>query len=323
MNNNSLKISLFLLLSLLSFSQDSWASVQVKGELKALKSDGFPPPRVKGIWQYTIAYMAEDGTVVKPGMPVLMFKTDAIQTKLVNSQGKLSIKKSEVANNKANKTELFEKKSLAIEEKKMQLDKASRKADLPNNLIAKNEHMENQLNHELAIKEYEGAKLDFKLTKQKALTENEILEAEIKKLEKEITEYTNSISSMKMFAKSEGIVMHKSGWDNNKFALGDTVWGGRRVIEVANLSKIIAKLEISENNIKHIKKGQKVTVKLDSLPDKEFTGIIASIDQVVRIKSRNQPSKILEAIVDIDQVDTEIMRPGMRLSAVIETGELQ
>lgn len=126
---------------------------------------------------------------------------------------------------------------------------------------------------------------------------------------------------MKMFAKSDGIVIHKSGWDNNKFALGDTVWGGRRVIEVANLSKIIAKLEIAENSIKHIQKGQEVTVKLDSLPDKEFKGKIASIDQVVRIKSRNQPSKILEAVVDIDQVDTEVMRPGMRLSAVIETDE--
>lgn len=323
MNIKSLKFLLILSLFFVNTLQFVSASVKVSGELKALKTDAFNPPRVKGVWQYTISYMAEDGSVVKPGMPVLMFKTDAIQTKLINSKGKLSIKKSEVANNKVNQRELFEKKSLLIEEKKMELEKAARKAELPNNLIAKNEYLENQLNHELAKKAYQGAQLDFNLTKQKAQTEKEILEAEIKKLDAEIAEYTHSISSMKMFAKSEGIVIHKSGWDNNKFALGDTVWGGRRVIEVANLSKIIAKLEISENNIKHIQKGQKVTVKLDSLPDKEFTGIIASIDQVVRIKSKNQPSKILEATVDIDQVDTEIMRPGMRLTAVIDTGELR
>ena len=200
----------------------------------------------------------------------------------------------------------------------MELDKAARKAELPQSLLAKNDYMENQLNYELAKKDFKASELDLKLTKQKSQTEEEILEAEIAKLNSEIEEYTSSISSMKMFAQSEGIVMHKSNWDGNKFAIGDTVWGGQRVIEVANLSKIIAKIEITENKIKHIKQGQSVKVTLDSLPDKEYIGKIESISKVVQIKSKNQPSKILEAIVYIDNVDTEVMRPGMRLSAEIE-----
>ncbi len=315
---NLLSILLLLILASQVAASDS---IEVTGELKALKTDSYTPPRVRGIWQYTISYMAEDGAVIKTGMPVLMFKTDAIQTKLVNAKGKLGIKQSEIKNNKVNKTENFEKKAIIIEEKKMELDKATRKSELPNSLLAQNDYKENQLKHKLAKKDYQASKLDLQLEKQKAVTEEEILNAEITKLKAEITEYSSSISSMKMFAQSEGIVIHKSGWDNNKFATGDAVWGGRRVIEVANLSQIIAKLEITENNIKHIKQGQSVKVKLDALPDKEFNGTIESIAKVVRIKSKNQPSKILEAIVYIENVDTEIMRPGMRLSAVIQTSE--
>jgi HlyD family secretion protein len=123
---------------------------------------------------------------------------------------------------------------------------------------------------------------------------------------------------MKMLSKSTGIILHKTNWQGEKYAVGDTIWGNRRVIEVANLSEIIAKLEITENNIKHIKQNQSVSIKLDSLPDREFKGTIKSISKVVRIKSKNQPSKILEAIVHFNNVDSEIMRPGMRLTAFIK-----
>jgi multidrug resistance efflux pump len=317
MNKAKICLSMILLLVIVHASADS--SIQVSGELKALKTDGYTPPRIKGIWQYTISFMAEDGSVVKKGSPVLMFKTDAIQTKLVNAKGKLAIKKSTIKNNKVSKKENFENKSIFIKEKKMEMDKAARKADLPNSLLAKNDYMENQLNHKLAIKDHKAAILDLKLARQKSKTEEQIIDAEIVKLEADIVEYNSSISSMNMIAQSDGIVIHKTGWDNNKFAVGDTVWGGRRVIEVANLSKIIAKLEVTENKIKYIKKGQAVKVKLDALPDKEFVGRVESVAKVVRIKSKNQPSKILEVVVYMDNVDSEVMRPGMRLSATIET----
>lgn len=305
-------------LMFLSFSVESETSISVTGELQALKTDSYSPPRVRGIWQYTIAFMAEDGSVVKQGMPVLMFKTDAIQTKLIDAQGQLGIKQSTLKNQSVNNIETFENKKITIEEKKMELDKARRKAELPKSLIAQNEYYKNQLSFELAKKEYESAKLDLQLSRQKAETEKQIVQAEVDKLNAEIEEYRNSIAEMRMMAQSEGIVIHKSGWDKNKFAVGDTVWGGHRVIEVANLSQIIAKLEIPESNIRSVKEGLKVKIKLDSLPDKEFYGSIQSLARVVTIKSKNQPSKVLEATVFIENVDTEVMRPGMRLNATIE-----
>lgn len=314
-----IKIFLFLLLGISQISQGE-DTIKVNGELKALKTDIFSPPRIKNIWQYTIAFMAPDGSIVKPDMPVLMFKTDDIQTKLITAQGNLDIKKSEIKNSQVNKSELFENKKIIIEQKKMELDKATRKSELPQSLLAKNDYAENQLKFELAKKEYKWSTEDYRLTLQKSVTDEQILNASIKKLESEVDGFNDAVKSMKMFAKSEGVVMHKSGWSGNKFAIGDTVHGGQRVVEVANLNQIIAQLEISENNIKHVSKGQKVKLILDSLPDKEFWGTIQSLSKVVRVKSRHQPAKILDAIVSIDKVDAELMRPGMRLSAEIETG---
>ena len=317
-SNFNIVILSLLLISQLAIGQEN---IKVNGELKALKTDNFSPPKIKGVWKYTIAYMAADGSIIKPGMPVLMFKTDDIQTKLIDAKGKLQIKRSEIRNKNVNKAELFENKKITIEEKKMELDKATRKSELPKSLLAKNDYAENQLKFELAIKEYQWAKEDYKLAQQKSITEEQILNAAITKLESEVSGFEAAIKRMKMFSKSEGVVMQKSGWNGNKFAIGDSVYGGQRVAEIANLQEIIALLEVSENNIKYVSEGQKVKLVLDSLPDKEFWGTISHLSNVVRIKSKNQPSKILDATVFIDNVDAELMRPGMRLSAEIQLGD--
>ena len=312
------KLILLCLTSLFFFQcVYSAETIKVTGELRALKTDNYSPPKIRRVWQYTIAFLAPDGSIVKPGMPVLMFKTDGIQTKLINSQGKLNIKQSELENNQVNQKELFENKKITIEEKKMTLDKATHKSELPQSLLAKNDYRENQLNFSLAQKEYQWAQEDYSLAKEKAQTEVQILQAAIKKLELEVAGYKDAIKRMKMFAQSEGVVMHKSGWNNNKFAVGDSVYGGQRVVEVANLKQIIAELKINENNIKHVSEGQKVKLVLDALPDKVFWGHISHLSNVVKIKSKNQPAKILDAEVTIENVDAEIMRPGMRLTAEV------
>ena len=122
---------------------------------------------------------------------------------------------------------------------------------------------------------------------------------------------------MRIMSKRKGIVMHQTDHNNNKFAIGDSVWGGARVTEVADLDQIIAQLEIKENDMSRVAEGQKVMFILDAYPDMEFTGTIESLSKVVRTKSKNQPSKILDAVVSIDDLNLEIMRPGMSIKATI------
>lgn len=293
------------------------ADFAANGELKALETDNYSPPKIRRIWQYTIAFMAPDGTQVNPGEPVLMFKTDQLKERLLDKQGELNIKKSELKNTQVGKVETIQNKDLAIEEKKMLLDKAQRKAELPKSVIALNEYEENQLNYELSKLEYQHAIDDRRLTEEKLNTEIDILQANITKLSAEVDELNNSIKRMRIMSKRKGIVMHKTDWNNNKYAVGDSVWGGARVTEVADLEKIVAQLEIKENDMSRVAEGQQVKFTLDAYPDLEFSGKIKSLSKVVRTKSKNQPSKILDAVVSIDELNLDIMRPGMSIKATI------
>ncbi|WP_223786981.1 HlyD family secretion protein [Marinicella meishanensis] len=305
------------LLLLLAWPAAQATDFSANGELKALETDNYSPPKIRRIWQYTIAFMAEDGTQVNPGQPVLMFKTDQLKERLLDKQGELNIKQSELRNTEVGMVETIQNKDLAVEEKKMLLDKAQRKADLPKSVIALNEYEENQLKHELAKLEFQHALDDRRLTEDKLNTEIDILKANITKLSAEVDELNDSIQRMRIMSKRKGIVMHKTDWNNNKYAVGDSVWGGARVTEVADLEKIIAQLEIKENDMSRVAEGQAVKFVLDAYPDLEFTGTIESLSKVVRTKSKNQPSKILDAVVAIDDLNLEIMRPGMSIKATI------
>lgn len=293
--------------------------IKASGALESVKTDSYSPPKVHRIWNYTIAFMADDGTQVEPGQPILMFKTDELKERLLEKKGALDVKQSELKKTQVDKVEILQDKKLAIQEKNMLLEKARRKAELPKSVIAGNEYEENQLNHELAKLEYKHAQDDHKLHKEKLTTEEEILKVNIEKLKSEVEELQKSIKSMRIMSKRKGILMHKRNWNDDKFAVGDSVWGGQRVMEVADLSHIIARLAIDENNMSRVTEGQQVIFNLDAFPDKEFKGTIQSLSKVVRTKSRNQPSKILDATVTIENMDLEIMRPGMRLKAEIIT----
>ncbi len=312
-----MKIGLILLILALNIQPVMAADLAANGELKAVETDNYSPPKIRRIWQYTIAFMAPDGSQVNPGQPVLMFKTDQLKERLLEKQGELNIKSSELKNVQVGKVDTMQNKDLAVEEKKMLLDKAKRIAELPKSVIALNEYEENQLKFELAKIEYQHALDDRRLNEERLITEIQILDANIAKLTAEVAELNNSIKSMSIMSKRKGIVMHQTDWNNNKYAVGDSVWGGARVTEVADLDQIIAQLEIKENDMSRVSEGQKVKFVLDAYPDLEFTGNIQSLSKVVRTKSKNQPSKILDAVVEIDDLDLSIMRPGMSIKATI------
>ncbi|KAA3640798.1 MAG: HlyD family efflux transporter periplasmic adaptor subunit [Proteobacteria bacterium] len=308
------------LLILFILSSDNHAcaeKITTSGELVAVEKDSYSPPSIRSIWRYTIAFMADDGSLVNPGQPVLMFKTEELQERLMDKQGELKIKQSELLSKQSSKVEELADKALAIEEMKKNLDKARRKAELPKSVIALNDYKENQLNYDLAQLQYQHALDDLQLAEQKIDTEIDILNANITKLKAEVKEAEESIASMRVMAKRRGIIMHQTDHNNNKYAIGDQVWGGARVVEVADMDNIIAQLEIKENDLSRVKKGQQVIFNMDAYPDIEFTGIIEELSKVVRVKSQNQPSKILDAKVIIDNPDNDIMRPNMSIKAQI------
>lgn len=293
------------------------AAVRVTGELRSSQTINFSPPTIPDMWNYTVAYMAPDGEAVEQGTLILRFDTQELMTRMRDKSNALNEKQKELEKVRIVARETLAESRLAVQESRADLDKAILKADIPAELLALRDYRENQIVLELA-------QLDYALRQQEVVREQDIQRTEIKILEREVSvlqtevdRLQSSIETMSIKAPGSGVVIHSTDRRRGKLAVGDSVWMGRRVMEFPDLTQLQAKLEIPERESARIKVGQSVRFSLDALPDQQFHGKIVELASVIHTRSINQPEKVFDATVVLDDADTELMRPGMSVKAEI------
>jgi HlyD family secretion protein len=294
--------------------------VKVTGELKSANSRYFGPPAVPDIWNYTISYMAPDGAEVEPGTPVLRFDAQELMTKVRDKRNTLNEKQKELEKQVIIGREQIAELKLNVEEARAALDKAKLKADIPAELLAKRDYRENQLLLEMARVTLSLRQEELSKEERIQQTEETILEREIAVLQAEVDQLEGSVASMTIVAPDRGVVIHATDRHNNKQAVGDNVWMGRRVIEFPDLRQLEVHLEIPERESALVAIGQPVHFNLDAAPDRTFRGEITQLASVVHTRSVSQPAKVFDATVTLDNPDPELMRPGMSVNAEILVG---
>jgi HlyD family secretion protein len=101
---------------------------------------------------------------------------------------------------------------------------------------------------------------------------------------------------------------------------GETVTPGREVITLADLSRVDLKIFVDETEIGKVKQGQKVDVKIDTFPDKTYTGYVSFISPEGEftpkvIQTKKERVKLVYLIkVSIDNPNFEL-KAGMPADA--------
>jgi multidrug efflux pump subunit AcrA (membrane-fusion protein) len=294
--------------------------VRVTGEIKSANSTYFGPPAVPDIWQFTISYMAPEGRVVKPGVSILKFDPQDLMTQFRDKSNALNEKQKQLEKQEIVAREVVAELKLQQQEAIADLEKAKLKADIPIELLASRDYRENHLNLKQA--ELTLALRHQELDKEQHVqdTEINILKREIVVLEGEVAQFQSSIDAMTIEASSPGVVIHTVDHRNNKHEVGDNVWMGRRVMELPDLSQLQVHLEVPERESARIAVGQTVKFVLDAAPDQQFYGEIIELASVIHTKSRNQPARVFDATVSMNNPDSSVMRPGMSVTAEIRLG---
>jgi len=101
--------------------------------------------------------------------------------------------------------------------------------------------------------------------------------------------------------------------------VGTATMAGTHVITIADLKRMEARVEIGEMDIVLIKVGQKVRLEVDAFSKDEFSGTVTEIanSALVRGAGMNQEATKFEVLIRVD--DAEAFRPGMSVTAYIQT----
>ena len=298
---------------------DLVTGVDVIGTLAALDSGSFGPPQLNDVWDFKIAMMAPEGSEITKGTPVVGFDTTDLQKRLEEKSAEAEQARKEIEKQKADLSLKREDERLNLSEAEATLRKAQLKLEAPPDLVGAKERKQVQLDYELA-KHQVATIRDRIISLEKAATAQiALLESKRQRAAAVVAETQSSIQQMTVIAPRNGTIVYVTNWRGDKKKIGDTCWRMERVIEIPDLSRMIAKGDVDEVDAGKIAVGQRVTLRLDAHPDEEFHGTIQKAAKTVQYQQQQRdPLKVLKVEIVLDRSDPAKMRPGMRFQGTVE-----
>lgn len=293
-------------------------AIESTGELTSSQSFELGPPTVKYTWQHKLSFLIAEGTWVKQGQKVIGFDAQNQIARLRDLQNSLATESQRLESQALNNQQEQEQLKLDLAEAKMQLDKAEAKATNIDDLMAAIEVKKLRIDHEIRKHNHEMAAFRQENRLSQMQIDREVVQSEVQRLTAEVNEQRAAIASMEVKAPRDGLVVYKVDPEGNKPAEGDQFSSIQKVVEIPDLSHLIVETTIPEQIAYKVSVGDRVELSFDAIPEQRFVGEVESLGKIVRVKSREEPSKVFDAIIKIDNPDPEKMRPGMaaRLSII-------
>lgn len=293
--------------------------VESSGELTSSQTINIGPPLVKNQWQFKITYLAPESSEVKEGKTLIKFDTTALNRRLMDTTAKFKTGKKSLETITLTNERTIREFVLSLEEAKMQEEKAERKWKLSKGVDASVDAMELKLDYQLAQNKTRQLTRVLEKMEEISKAKQAIAENNVTKLESEIKEIKANIGKMTVKAPKSGMVVYKTDNKGEKVSVGDSAWHGQQLISLPSLEDLGVKVEVLEAFAGKVSIGNKVEVRLDANPDRVFLGKVAELGSVFRRKSFQQPNMIFDVVVELEDADLDIMRPGMTASVKIIT----
>ncbi len=230
----------------------------------------------------------KDGDAVKKGQ--LLFRINPEVTKAQVEQAAASLSAAKAQNLQA-------KAQLLLRE-----DELRRAKELYNQkLISESEYITATTNAEVAKATYEASLFD------------------IQRLESQLRQQRENLSRTTVYAPMNGTITLLTSKLGER-VVGTSMMTGTEVMRVADLSQMEVRVDVNENDIVTVKKGDTARITVDAYPNQKFTGIVYEIANTAKTTGAGTQEQVTNFEVKIRIIDHRgKLRPGMSANADIET----
>lgn len=143
--------------------------------------------------------------------------------------------------------------------------------------------------------------------------------ANVKQAEAMLKESNENLSKTAIYSPIDGIVS-KLNVKHGERVLGSGFSQGTLLMSIADMSKMEAIVEVDENDVTLISKGNPVTIEIDAIKDKFFSGEVYRIGNSAISKGIGTQDEVVnfEVRIRLKEIDPAL-KPGMSCYAKIET----
>jgi RND family efflux transporter MFP subunit len=287
-------------------------SLQFRGEVKALKSVTISAPAEAGDLQ--IIKISPEGTVVKTGDVVVEFDKTKTEQDLAQFKSALKSAEAEIEQAKAQARLAEEENKTAVLKARYDVEGAKLEAS-KQEIVSKIEGEEAKL--KLADSEQKLREAETKQKSDEALNKATIESKEqaSKKAQYDVLRAERALTQMSQRAPSAGTISLLQHWGGSgmvTYRPGDRAWPGAAIAELPDATTLRITARVDETERGRLALQQPVTVQLNAIPDRQFTGHIEQIGAIASLDFNSgwpiTRNFILE--VGIDQTDPRF-KPGI------------
>jgi HlyD family secretion protein len=255
-------------------------SAQFHGEIAALKSISISAPAEAGELQ--ILKIASDGSPVKAGDPVVEFDKTKTEQDLAQYRSVLRFTQADIEQAHA-KARLTEEQDLTAVAKARYDVEAAKLDASKQEIVSRIEGAEARLKVADAEQKLHEAeeKLNSDRAASQATSQGKIQAT--KKAAFDVQRAERALSKMTLKAPSSGMISLIPVWHPegpSPFKAGDSAWPGAPMVELPDAASLRVSARVDETERGRLAVKQPVTVQLDAIPDRQFTGTIEQISTI-------------------------------------------
>jgi len=296
-------------------------SLQFRGEVKALKSITISAPAEAG--DLRIIKILPEGTPVKPGDVVVEFDKTKTEQELAQARSSLKSAEAEIEQARAQARLAEEEDTTAVMKARYEVESTKLEAS-KQQIVSRIEGEEAKLKVTDAQQKLQEA--EEKLKSDRALHQATIAgkEQASKKAAYDAQRAERALTHMSLPAPSLGTISLLQHWAGSGFATykpGDRAWPGASLAELPDASTLRLSARVDETERGRLALKQPVTIQLDAIPDRQFTGHIEQISAIATLDFNSGWPLARNFILEIvlDQTDSRF-KPGLtaQLTVVVD-----
>ncbi len=295
---------------------DKTTPITASGELESKTSALIAPPSVARMWQYQIKTLIPDNTKVTAGQLLVAFDDKKVSDRLRDEKAKLQQAKKELENKQNREEEKEQELILALAEMQMEFDKSQRRITIVDNSQSDNDRRKAQIDYTIAESDLLMAKKRLAFHQKNSVMNLKRLTGKVDRITSKVNALVADKEKLKVKAPIDGMVIYRANWQGEKPAVGENIQFGQPIIELAVLEEMQLLAQITEPDSGKVSEGQAVKIYLDSANEVTYEGTIAEMGRVFRDKSHQDKTRVIDAVISLNDLNLKVMRPGM--SARIE-----
>ena len=290
---------------------DLQEKVLLTGVLDAARSVELPTPRTEG-WSVAIRWMAEDGTVVKEGDPVVEFENAAVLQSISELEAAAIEASSELSTARASHAVGVAEKRFAVVTAQAAVKKAALDAALPEGLQSPREYRKANLELKRSQTAVVTARDDLQSETDGARSDEEIKRIAVSKAMRAYDAAAAQLSTLALKAPKAGIFqVGTQPFEGRKMQVGDNVWPGLSVASIPDLSAMVVNGSLSDVDDGRVQPGMRVRCTVDAFATRPFMGTVRAVSPVAHAADRKSQRRFFAVVVELDETDPAILRPGL------------